>query len=177
MRLVTPLILVGIAIGLYIAYINPTYDTVVELQAEQASFDDALDRSKELMAIRDRLLNTYNSFSSKDIDRLEGLLPDHVDSVRLIIDIDGIAATHGLRVQDVDISTKGSDNSSGADSSNPVGIVNLGFAVESSYSTFKQFLADLEDSLRVLDVVALSFSASDGDLTKYFVTIKTYWLK
>ena len=97
MRFVLPILLIAVAVTLFFTYLDPTYARVSELRAEQATYDDALDRSKELIAVRDRLLDTYNNFSRDDLRRLERLLPDHVDSVRLIIDIDSIAAQYGLR--------------------------------------------------------------------------------
>jgi len=172
MKFFLPTILIIIAVALFFTYIDPTYETVKELRAEQATFDGALDRSKELIAVRDQLLSKYNSFSTNDLKRLEKLLPNHVDSVRLIIDIDSIAALYGLRIQDVGVSTV-----EDGEKSQPLGIVNLSFSVEAPYNTLKQFLTDIENSLRVLDVTSISFSASEVDLTKYNIAIKTYWLK
>ena len=172
MRFIIPIILIVIAFGLYFSYIDPTYEKVTELRAEEATFDDALDRSKELIAIRDRLLNTYNTFSRNDLDRIEKLLPNHVDSVRLIIDIDSIAALHGLRVQGISVGTIEEENGGEG-----LGVVKLGFAVEASYEVLKKFLVALEDSLRLLDVLSISFSSDDGDFTRYNIDIRTYWLK
>lgn len=40
-----------------------------------------------------------------------------------------------------------------------------------------RFLADLERSVRIVDVEAVTFSVGEGDLTQYGVSIKTYWLR
>ena len=172
MRFVLPILLIAVAVTLFFTYLDPTYARVSELRSEQATYDDALDRSKELIAVRDRLLDTYNNFSRDDLRRLERLLPDHVDSVRLIIDIDSIAAQYGLRVQDVSVSTV-----SDGGNPQPIGVVNLGFSVEASYEALKQFLMDLEDSLRILDVTSITFTANDTGFTRYSISVRTYWLK
>jgi hypothetical protein len=57
------------------------------------------------------------------------------------------------------------------------GIATLGFSVTASYKTFKNFLGDLERSLRIIDVKTLSFSAGDKDQYEYNLEINSYWLK
>lgn len=172
MRFVVPIILIIVGFGLFFMYIDPTYGRIEELQAERDTFNEALDKADELLEVRDRLLDTYNSFTNEELSRLKKLLPDHVDSVRLIIDIDGIAAQYGLRIEDVEV---GSTNE-GNEGEN-VGIAELKFTIEAPYATLKQFLMDLEDSLRLIDVAAVSFTSEDTDDTIYRITIRTYWLK
>jgi len=88
-RFILPIIFVIVAIGLFFGYVDPVYDDVKVLRAEEARFIDALDRSKELQQIKDQLLAKYNTFSSADLERLQKLLPDNVDNVRLVLDLDG----------------------------------------------------------------------------------------
>jgi hypothetical protein len=84
-RLIIPIVLVVITVGLFLGYIDPTYQQVKELRVEEKTFDEALDQSRELQKIRDTLLSRYNTFSQEDLSRLEKLLPDHVDNVRLVL--------------------------------------------------------------------------------------------
>ena len=53
----------------------------------------------------------------------------------------------------------------------------LSFAVSGSYITFRSFLADLEQSLRLVDIVGLSFASNESGIYDFTVRIKTYWLK
>lgn len=173
MRLVLAAILIIIAIGIFFAYVSPTYGEVQALRVEERRFDEALDRSRELIAVRDQLLEKYNGFSTNNLDRLEKLLPNHIDSVRLIIDVDGIAAEHGLRVEDIGVDV----SDTGVNEEETVGEATLSFSVQASYGTLKQFLADLESSLRLLDVTSISFKTAAGGLSQYNITLKTYWLR
>lgn len=176
-----PIVFVVLPIGLFLVYINPTYSKIQTLQAERDQYDEALNKSKELQAIRDQLLSRYNTFPEADIQRLEKLLPDNVDNVRLVLDIDDIASKYGLRIQNVTVT----DNSKLDDGSRPeigesngsVSSVLLSFRVSASYSNFVAFMKNLEESLRIVDVVSLSFTASETDFNEYTVTIRTYWLK
>ena len=68
---------------------------------EIASYDEALDNSKALEAERDKLTQKYNSFNPEDLSRLQKLLPDNVDNIRLILEIEKIASPYGMALKDV----------------------------------------------------------------------------
>jgi len=91
MRNITAIILILASIGLFFGYIDGTYSDVKELRIEQADYDRALSNSKELQAERDKLLAKFNNIGTVDLDKLNKLLPDNIDNVRLVIDVDNIA--------------------------------------------------------------------------------------
>jgi hypothetical protein len=182
MRFFLPIILVGAAIGLFVLYTNPAYQATKALQAQVASYDEALDKSQELRAVRDALLAKRNTFPNDAVEKLGRMLPDNVDNIRLIIDINNIAARHDLALGNVALGTVGdsarerSASSLGA-SGDRIGSVTVGFAVAATYEDFLAFLADIEHSLRIVDVEALSFGTGGEGLPSYSFTIRTYWLK
>ncbi len=180
-RFLIPLILIGAAIGLFVVYINPTYQHTKELALQKQSYDGALDKLNELLKRRDDLLAERATFASQDVLKLEHVLPDNVDNIRLVIDINNIAARHSLVLTDVSLGTV----SDGATARNAVavgpsgsdlGSVEVGFAVKATYEEFVAFLQDVEHSLRIVDVSKISFIASPTDLNTYTFTIRTYWL-
>jgi len=179
---ITPIILIAIATFLFFGFIDPTYSDVKVIKDDISQFNEALERSKELQIIRDELLSKYNTFSSSDIDRLEKLLPDNVDNVRLILDIDGIAQKYGLSISDISVSdgsgTTDEKTIVGPDG-NTYGSVRLGFSIASNYKGFTDFLKDLERSLRLVDISEVSFNTKGGvvDFNEYKVIVNTYWLK
>lgn len=177
-RIITPVILLAISGGIFMWFIDPHYEAVKELRTEAAQFDEALTKSRELQAIRDTLLSQYNSFPTASIRKLEKMLPDSIDNVRLVLDIDNVAARYNLRIRNVSITQTSSrkDGAVGSDDS-PLGSAVLNFIVAASYTDFIRFLKDLETSLRIVDVVGISFNARDGDLTEFAVGVKTYWLR
>ncbi|MEK7530868.1 MAG: type 4a pilus biogenesis protein PilO [Patescibacteria group bacterium] len=180
MKALIPIFSIAIAIGLFSWYIDPAYARIETLREEEATYDAALDRSRELQEVRDQLLSRYNTFSAVDVARLEKLLPDHVDNVRLILDLDSTASKYGMRVRNVAIDDqdkkKNSTDTLGPDEVGHESLV-LSFTVSGQYSTFRQFMADLEKSLRLVDVVGLTFSTSDTGIYDFTVSINTYWLK
>ncbi|NQV92928.1 type 4a pilus biogenesis protein PilO [Candidatus Kaiserbacteria bacterium] len=177
-RLAIPVILIIVTLGLFFGYIDPTYTLIKELRAEEKTYDEALNQSRELQEIRDSLLSRYNTFSQQDLNRLEKLLPNHVDNVRLILDIDSIASNYNMRTRNVTISEVSSEDKNviGANQ-NAVDSVVLSFSVAATYENFIRFIKDLESSLRIVDFVGLSFSATEGDAFNFNISIRTYWLK
>jgi len=177
MRNITSIILILASLGLFFGYVDPTYSEVKELRIEQADYDRALSNSKELQAERDKLLTKFNNMSASDLDKLTKLLPDNIDNVRLIIDIDNIASTYGMRVRNFKTETGETSEVVGLNQT-PYGTLTLTFSTTATYSTFLAFMNDLEKSLRLIDVASVQFAASDvNQLYDYSVSIKTYWLK
>ena len=181
MRFIIPSILAAAAIGLFVVYTNPHYQEVKVLQTQASQYDDALNKAKDLRATRDQLLAKKNTFSTTDMDRLQHALPDNVDNIRLIIDINNIAARHGLSLKSINIGAV-SDSSSArsalavGSSGSAVGSVTVDFTIGASYTDFLAFLHDLEYSLRIVDVESITFKPGIGSSADYALTIRTYWL-
>lgn len=174
------LVVAGVAFSFYI---DPTYTEIQTLRAEEATLSAALTRALELQATRDQLLSRYNTFNPEDLARLEKLLPDHVDNVRLALDMDSLAASYGMRIRNVSIE-KQDEKKSATRKAQTVGpdertyeSMALSFTVTGQYDTFRTFLTDLEHSLRLVNVEQLSFSATESGLYDFSITLRTYWLK
>ncbi len=190
MRLVLPIILIIAAIGLFAVYTNPVYQSIKGLQAQVGAFDEALTKAQDLKSSRDALLSKRNTFSSDNLQKLERVLPDNVDNIRFVIDINNIAARRNLSLKNVslgsvsDSKTTRSALSVGA-SGDPVGSAEIGFSLTASYDDFLAFLQDLEHSMRLVDVEKISFKAAAPSATgpaggpdkyEFTLTIRTYWL-
>jgi Tfp pilus assembly protein PilO len=181
-RFITPLVLVAAAVALFALYTDPAYQSTKEVKAQVDSYDNALTKSQELKKVRDQLLSKRNALRVEDLQKLEKVLPDNVDNIRLIIDIDDIAVRRGLLLKDIKLgaisnSTAARDPLAAGDSGTPVGSVTLTITVPATYEDFLTFLADLEHSLRVVDVEKISFTAGDTTTSDYSITIRTYWLR
>jgi len=178
-RFLMPIILIGISVVVFIMFINPGVERIKIVDSEAAEYSEALTKSRELRALREELNSVYNSFPTNDLDFLKKMVPDHVDNVRLIIEIDNIASQYGMTVRDAELAN--SDSSDGSE-----GVIDLpgrgkeeislSFSVIASYESFLKFLGDLEQSLRIVDIESVDFTASDLDLNEYSLTVKTYWL-
>lgn len=212
MSIFTPIILIIASIGLFFGYIDPTYTaitgsvepvgkSIVELQAEEKNYINALTKTADIERVRTGLAAQFNKLDPVGLEKIEKLLPDNIDTVRLIIDIDNRASKYGMSLSNITLSmsnatpTRGNKNPVTASPVLGVGpddslydSVKLGFTVSGSYDNFVRFLQELEVSLRVVDITALSFKTvtqtltgqqiqAPSDVYTYSMTIRTYYLK
>lgn len=178
MRFIIPIILLIISGMVFFGYIDPMYNEVKDLSKEEKLFNEALENSRELNSIYSALTEDRNTLSINDEERLKKLMPDNVDNVRLIRDIDGIAGRYDMPMTNVGVDVSGEGTGGDLAANSPqYGTATLNFTVEAPYKTFLAFLKDLERSLRIVDVVSISFVASEVDLYQYNVQVRTYWMR
>jgi Tfp pilus assembly protein PilO len=179
MKTLFSFVLIAASVALFVMFTNTHYQQIKALRAQAAEYDSALTQSKILLAQRDSLKKKYDEIPQENLDKLKKLAPDSVDNVRLVIDINGIAARRGMTIRNIKIQNgnAGKSGNIGPDN-NPYGSMLLSFSVTAPYDSFKGFLQDLERSLRIVDITSLSFNANDkGDVYDYGVTLRTYWLR
>jgi hypothetical protein len=194
MKNLIALLLTFSAGGLFYVYVSPTYEEIKSLQIEKAEYDEALANSIKVQKARDELLGKYNAFQPSDLKRLEKLLPNHVDNIRLIIEIDGVAARYGMILKNVQVSAPAAVSASagfpnqalGDTEAPPYGTAEFSFEVSGPYETYRSFVKDLEYSLRIIDITGISFTAGKGDEEKavkdsfdrydFKTSLETYWL-
>lgn len=189
MRYIFLLILITLSIGAFVLYVQPRYAALRETREQIAGYNSNLDTAEKLKTSREELIARYNNISKTDLDNLKTLLPDSVDNIRLIIQIDSLASRNGLStVRNVEYQTqeKASTASSTVQSPDaarkPYGEFVVSFQTTGQYKNFLSFLSDLEENLRLVDVAKVEFTPSSGTASlagnmAYTVTIKTYWLK
>ena len=183
------LVLIAVSVAVFIVLIKPQY---AELQATRESVNTAqanLETASKLARSRDELIARYNSISKTDLDNLRTLLPDAVDNIRLIIQINSLANKNGLSsLRNVDYQTA-DDTAPGAVqepslTKRPYGEFAVSFQTTGQYKNFLAFISDLEQNLRLVDVTSIEFSPADQGVQQsaatsmtYKVALKTYWLK
>jgi len=204
-KIILSFIFVGISIFLIFGYVKPTFDDAEAIKSNTTQYDKALNKAKEIQELKRSLLSRYNLFAGSNLGKLEKLLPDHVDNVRLVLDIDGIASARGIRISsvkaqrdenaDTDAQIAGAVGfGSAATAAQAYQTLILEFNTVATYADFKLFLQDLEHSLRLVDLVNLDVSPAQRpkaplvteneeeelalpEIYKFKVGIKTYWLK
>jgi Tfp pilus assembly protein PilO len=170
-------ILILISIGLFYTFITPQKEKVKTLKAQADEYNNVLDSVTELQETRDALMQKYESLPQAEIDQLTKILPDHVDNVRLALDIDGIAARYGISIRTIQTETEVVGDIFGDDNGKVYEKVTVTFSFASNYANFRKFLADLEKSLRLIDVKSVGFQATDNGIYDYKISFDTYWLK
>jgi len=193
-KVLGPIIFAIGAIGLFFTYISPAYDTLQAFMDRETRLDEALDKYNTLESTFSGLTDTYRRFSQTDMERLELMLPDALDPIRLIIDIDAVAADNNLVISNFGLPGQ-DDNGPRARNQDPdvvagrateidvIGTATLLLNCSGTYEDMKSFLYTLEQSLLLLDVVAVEVQVdnrrNDEDELEdpnYRIQLQTYWL-
>lgn len=190
MNLIFPIILILTSLGIFFGYVDPNYKGtssvvdgdmttygVKQLQEEYKKYNDTVANSTKVVRDRDVLLAKNNSITEANKARLVKMLPDNIDNVKLILEISDIAEKRNISLRSISVGTvaKTSDGI-GADST-PYGTLNLKVSVNTSYENFLLFLKDLENNLRLIDIVDITFSSTDIGFYDFNISLNTYWLK
>lgn len=205
MRFLLPILFIIVAIALFIGITNPVYVDIQSLNAQAQSYDEALANSKRLQQKRDELTQTYNSFSRQSVEALEIMVPDSVDNIGLIQEIQRMALRLGIVVKNVnfdpsqvdredeeleegEVVNQPSNNQTlprreTVETNGMYDTFLLEFTIEGSYSDFVRFLQELEKNLRIVDISNINFTATSldssgnfSDVYDYTFTTKTYRL-
>lgn len=200
MRFIMPIILIAISLSVFFVFANPLRGDISELNSKVASYNEALGNSKTLENERDKLTAKYNSIDPENLKKLEKFLPQNVDNIRLILEIEQIAAPYGMVLSDVKYNTVENETGEaerssgikvglgGKQASKDYGVFDLEFSTSGKYNDFINFTRDLENNLRIVDISSVEFSSAavpqargeavrSPDTYKYDFVIKTYWLK
>ncbi len=186
--------------ALFFLGIDPFRKDVKDLKSELVMHNQALDSSKALQKNQDDLIAKFNNIKSEDKTRLEHFLPDTVNNIRFILEVEQLATSHGMPISNIkfenNLEKKNTTKEVGSNmneqkqtfgSNVAYGTFPIEFTVDGTYDTFLLFLKDIELNLRMLDIKSINFDStpknsseknSTGPVTLSFtLKVETYWLK
>ena len=182
-RFISAILLVA-SIGIFLGYVSPTWNgSIAQTKAAIATDDKALAAANQYTARQNELASERNAISPDDLARLTTFLPDSVDNVGMILDLDALAARSGLSLSNIDVSTNESVATAAttgalpAGGISPVGSVDLSLSAVGTYTALQDFLDGVEKSQRLLDVLDLAVKGSDTGVYTYQMKLRLYWLR
>lgn len=176
----TAIILLLLSVGLFYTFTNAQYRDVRKLHTLANEYQNVLQRVSAIVELRDTLLSDYGTIPKTEIDRLNKVLPDDIDNVQLALDLDSMAARYGISIKSIQVATEasgGTDLIVLPEYADPYDKAAVTFSFVSNYENFLRLLADIEKSLRIMNVKSISFATSDSGLYDYQISVETYWLK
>lgn len=177
---VLPLLALMIAIATLFLYVSPMWSVgIADINANIALDDQALKAASDYTAQKSALADKRAAINSADIRRLEVFLPDSVDNVGLILDLNALAARSGLSLSNIDVSAVDSgatNTAAGGLASNPVGSANLSLSAIGTFTALQTFLRGIERSERLLDAQDIVVKGSDTGVYTYQMTLRLYRL-
>lgn len=183
MRIFIPLFLIITSALIGYFNIKPLYEDVRAATLEKENFDEALGKTKEISIVVEKLAKKLDEIPSSDIDKLNVLLPSKADGIRFLNMLSSIASKSSISVSDAKLLDKKSENfDENIKPISGVSKISISFSVTTSYSTFKNFLKDIERSLVLIDVDSIKSSkapalqGAPSNIYIYEVVLSTYML-
>lgn len=188
-----PFLALVAAVGIFFAYVNPLWHGAIkDAKAAIAQDNQALDAADAYVTRENELAAQVNAIDPAALARLSTYLPDSVDNVGLILDLNSLAESTGVVLSSVDVAgsgqastgqaattgtsaaTTGTDAAAGG---SPVGTIDLTLSAKGTYDALLAFLNGVEYSERLLDVTDLAVTGSNSGVYDYRMTIRLYWLR
>lgn len=184
-RTTIQILLVTISAVIFFMYIQPTFESMRTTQDETQEYREALENAAAFNQELARLVSQMNSFPTADRRALDRYVPDEVDTIAVMRDIETI-------VEDSDMTLVGLAEAS--EQTRPFfvpaqgqgqfegeveesGLVASQFTINllGTYEAFKAFLQDIERNAYPLEVTSVQFSPDDeGGGYSFSLTVETY---
>ncbi|MBX9906977.1 hypothetical protein K2X96_03715 [Patescibacteria group bacterium] len=189
-KTLTPIFALIIAAGLGFTYVQPTLVDIKRLQTEEKEYQNTIEKASKLKESIDKKKAEINAFDAISVSRLLTMIPDAVDPVLVVMNLDNLASEYRLSLSNITI--KELEESGGGAAATPEELVDpeggessvsekapviekeIGFTLTGTYEDFTEFLGSLEKSLEFFEVVNLEFSKEEGDLFDFDITLHTY---
>lgn len=189
-RLFITIILFLGAVFTSLFYLGPEWKRFNDIRQEVSRWNSVGVELDELIQNRDLLIETINTISKQDLDRINASLPEGPHSSDFLVLLENLSSAHGLILKRLDLASFTQPATTGTESSQPKpsGVIiatpladktkefPIHFNVNGSYKAFKDFLIDVERNLRLIDIQEISFSSTGkGDTIEFVVKAKTYY--
>jgi hypothetical protein len=176
------LLLISSSVGIYYLIINPLYNgTGIIWQPDKGTdalsklnvqYDETLSQADSLYKQAEKLQTDYINVPSDSQRELKIMVPDSVDPIRLVSEVNYIANKTGLSLRDVSYT----ENLLGAGN---YGSYTVSFSLTTTYTKFKELMHNYETSMRLFSIENVKFDVplKDESSTDFQVRLSTYYMK
>lgn len=187
-RTVTPIVSIVLAILLFMFFVQPQYVVVKGLQKDRDDYRDAV---KQYAVFDQKLqdkIKQKNDVSMSDKERLEEFMPSELDSSVLLVKLEHLAKQHNMLFGNIKADddagkellgrAKNADGETD-DSAHTEELVSLDidFSVIGTYAQFKDFLADIENSLTLFEIIDIKLAeGGETQFQQYSITVRSFAL-
>jgi hypothetical protein len=185
--LVTILLIIGAAV-LVMLYLRPQWDQFQVLRTAIIALEETSAELDDLTAKRDTLISAAGAIPRSQFDRIGRSFPEGPGAPDLVVLLETLAQKNGVLLRNVDAAVRGIPQRPRSNQPVSGGVaarvdsagsgikeIPLTMSVTGTYDSFKSFLQDLERSIRIIDVVSISFSGGDTELINVSIRAKAYF--
>lgn len=181
------LMLIAVFVGVAFFVLRPMIADIKETNAETARSLETLEQQRAYLASLSQSVAASKSISPEALDQVNSALPSDSNIPLLLVQFSTAAAQRNIKIGSISFSepqpvrpTTGQATGAGvaAATTTTQGVIPMDVALTlnaQNYVDVKRFLADLESSLRLVDVVGISTSeGGKGKETAYQLQLRTY---
>lgn len=167
-------------------YLVPLYEKTAELKKQDNRFADAL---AVAVKTEDRLLDideAMTRLTEEDRTALNHILPPYLEELRILNDINTMAAESGVSIIAVNSEKTQKTQRRQQDNENakPYQYAIVGFKIEADYEPFVRFIKKIEQDIRLFEIIEIRLENKRGVEEEYkegagyvfSVKIKTRWM-
>lgn len=180
------LVIITGALVLFFGWTLPRYQSFSDLRAQASTLEEVLENSRRIQEVTSDLNERVNAISPQDLQRLERVVPNSINNVQLIIELQNIAERNRLALLNIDSSNENDNLTGNLDLAEQDDYQTelLQFELVGTYENFVNFIEDVESNIRITDVKDISFSLASVDeeattqdqlVYNFQVQVATYW--
>src|SRR3989338_898397 len=154
-RYIVPLLLVLLSFGIYATYVEGTYGEIQEQIKHKQELEAYLAQAANAHAALEELKTRLESFPEGAEAKLAKMVPDEIDKVRFIVDVNALANKFGFKVKSPQVIHESAEGGTTAKYDRHI----FTFRVSAPYPIFRDFLLALESSLALRDIASIAFTA------------------
>lgn len=158
-RSILGIVLLLIGGGLVYFFTLPTWNDALAARDDTAHLDELIRKTNRLGELSQTATETYQNISQSDLDQVDTLIPDQIDNVKLILEVQKLAEQYGLVVKSIDVTGTTATELAGFS----LHQVSFGASLQGDYADFVQFLEQVELSRRLIDPTSIRFQAIASD--------------
>ncbi|MEI6810577.1 MAG: type 4a pilus biogenesis protein PilO [Candidatus Nomurabacteria bacterium] len=150
----------------------PEMGGINSLRNIEAQYSDTFLKAKELSKQGNELSSQYKLINEETRRKMLLMVPLGIDKIRLLSEVYNIANQSDVALSDVSVNeTTSPDKLKGS--------YDVSFSVKTTYTNFKKFMINYENSLRLFTLESVNFSAPEkiDEPVNFRVSLKTYYLK
>lgn len=171
--MLSPIFAFAGGIAIFLVFLLPGWDEAKGLQALKENKIQTLRDLKDWSAHFDNLLAKYQG-AENDLQKLSLTVPLEPQISELLVQLEDIVRRNGLAVDDVQFNIPVKDAAL-KPGNKSLGVVNVKIKMEGDYKNFKNFIADVEKNIRLMDVSFASLDAGGEGFMKFDAEISTYY--
>ena len=170
--LFTQIAIILLSVGIIIAYIQPTFESIADKQDSIGIYQNEKDKVSQVNQKLAAQISSLESIATTDTRDLLVYMPSQVDEIAVMRDLQAISDEAGVLFRTVVYDGPQEDE----DEENLIGPYPHDFSLnfEAVYSSTKEFFTLLQQNKYPLEVSSLEINSGEGGFLEVAVIITTY---